>query len=981
MTRSRRSRNKRRKKSRPAPGQSSRVAQAGRRQPNSTDVSDAGPATPEEVRRLLDSGHIKPALAMAKQIHKRAPSPATEEVLIGAYIARIESFEAGMGAEGRAMMDLVAARYPSAKARIEEIRPRVEVRTGNPEQLLRPLANPRTPPDKRRSIEHIIKTELTDLEALASSSTLPKNHALREAAQAASSAFSVVTRGPVDDKDLLLPEISRRSPLSPWKNLIRAIACFHRKDDTRCAELLEAIDPTSAPGRLVAPLREMMAKRLHSKSAPELASRIRGEAAPLGKALKKLDRALAKENPDPILAAVRESVRECRRLRPELAERLAQQISVRCLLADLPASAVAAALGGPTRHNAYFWRLMALAIESEQDVPMACSLWEEFRRHAIHEEWFPKGGPEEAAVYLHIAGILLRMNAENMERARRHFESFFRGYGDYYEKQPRAVRALRPKSGRPDTYYLYPDKLFQKAAGCDPRPETFRQWLAWARENGAGDDAALAWNKARPEDSEPLLYLTESCEKRNALKKALGYLERAEALDGLNPEVKRARVRLGVANAIRHFNNRNFRLADKDIAELEALPQMKMGDRPAFVAALRWLWHSMQEDVEATSFLSETGRLLESEVAAYLILTGLVAVCDPSGDAAQNLTLSVLQDSCDLAEELARGCALCEDLNLPVTIPVPWRARLLTDLAARQSIPNPHSLRKIAEAALRRQDRELAFALSDRGLELGAPHTARFLLLRARSLPLWEDERIAYCLEISAALARRVRDMNLVHDVVDAWQTVFGPGSGLGLEANLLDPSADETSQDEIDHVLARERQERELPTRPLYDSDDDGLCQCPACRRKRRTTSRKNRQLDLFDDVFEDDESDIEGEDDFLDFDELEGPVDADEFSDDFPGLDDSPLPLDLEDLPPHLTDMSPDLLAVMIEVFEKFEGNLPSLDKIRRQAPKLYSRLEEAFLRQEVGGALGAPFEPPMKRRGRGPRKGKKGKRGKRR
>jgi len=982
MTRSKRSRNKK-KKSRSAPGPpSTRVARPGTRRTKSADVSDSGPATPEEVRRLLDSGHVKPALAKAKQIYKSSPSPETEEILIRAYIARIESFEAGMGAEAKAMMDLVAARHPSAKHRLAEIRPRVEARTGKPARLLRPLADSGTSPEERLRIENIISSELTELETLARSSALPKIHPLRKAADAASQAFSAVTRGPADHNDLLLPEISRRSSLGPWKPLIRAIACFHRKDDTRCAELLEAVEPSSAPGRLVAPLREMMANRVQSKSAPELARRIRGEAVPLRGALKKLDRALAKKNPDQILAAVRESLRECRRLRPELVEQLEQQISTRCFLTDLPASAVRAALGGPTRHDAHFWRLMALALESEHDAPMACSLWEEFRRNAIHEGWFPEGGPEEAAVYLYMVGLLLRMSAEDLDHAREHFEIHFGGYEDYYQQRPRAVRAVRPKPGRHDTFFLYPHELFQRAVRCDPRPETFRQWLAWAKETRAADETALAWHEACPADSEPLLHLMESCEKRNALRKALRYLEQAEALDGLNPEVKRARIRLVVANAIRHFSNRNFRLADKDITELEALPQMEMGDRPAFVAALRWLWHAMQEAGQAPSFLEEAGRLLESDLAGYLILEGLATVCDPSGIQAKNLKLPSLRGSCDLAGELARGCALCEDLRLPIIIPLPWRARLLSDLAAGKSTPDPHSLRRIAEAALRLLDRELAFALSGRGLELGGPHSARFLLLRARSLPPWETERISDCLEASSVLARRVRDMDLVHDIVDAGQFVFGPGSGLGLEANAADPNGAPTSQKWIDQVLGRERQERELPEPPVDELEPDELCQCPACRRNRRSSASapESRQFDLFDEFFADD--DEETENDFEGIDAFEGPMDGEEYLGDFEELNNfDPLADDLP-LPPEFANMSPELMAVMAEIITRYgnrKGEVPDVEELRKLSPKLFSRLEEAFLRQEVGRELDAPFEPPRKRRS--PRKQKKSKRRKRR
>src|SRR5438309_318898 len=77
--------------------------------------------------------------------------------------------------------------------------------------------------------------------ALAECAALPAEHPLRTAASALQRAFLAVTEGPVGEAALELPEVSRRSPLAPWKLLVRAIACFYRGEDDACRRYLEAI--------------------------------------------------------------------------------------------------------------------------------------------------------------------------------------------------------------------------------------------------------------------------------------------------------------------------------------------------------------------------------------------------------------------------------------------------------------------------------------------------------------------------------------------------------------------------------------------------------------------------------------------------------------------------------------------------------------------------------------------------------------------
>src|SRR5207245_11155717 len=106
----------------------------------------------------------------------------------------------------------------------------------------------------------------------------------------------------------------------------------------------------------------------------------------------------------------------------------------------------------------------------------------------------------------------------------------------------------------------------------------------------------------------------------------------------------------------------------------------------------------------------------------------------------------------------ARVCALGDDMGLPLTIPPDWHKMLITALTKAEVHLEPVPLRALGETATRRGDGELAYAATVAGLAQGGGD-ARFLLLPAKALPVWEIERRAGCLAAALALARPQRHM------------------------------------------------------------------------------------------------------------------------------------------------------------------------------------------------------------------------------
>jgi hypothetical protein len=223
----------------------------------------------EEVRNLLSKGKTKPAVELAKDIHKRCGWPESEALLVDAYASRIRSlWETGLKDEAKALLELVHERYSCAAARLADVGVLVRAADGNLEALLRPLNDPAVPQEIRRAIENAVRRQVYDLSALAECAALTADHPLRISAAALVRAFAAVTAGSVEEAALLLPEVSHRDPLASWKMLVRAIAYFYRQNDADCERCLKVIDPDSAPARLIPAMRTMLRARADERLVP-----------------------------------------------------------------------------------------------------------------------------------------------------------------------------------------------------------------------------------------------------------------------------------------------------------------------------------------------------------------------------------------------------------------------------------------------------------------------------------------------------------------------------------------------------------------------------------------------------------------------------------------------------------------------------------------------------------------------------------------
>ncbi len=756
----------------------------------------------ERVYAQIRERHSKAALQMAKDLHKRCGSQESEELLADAYRARIEDLlRLRMTVEARTLVQIVRVRMPRTLPRLGAIEQEIQLLEGRFDAIVAPLGNPDLAAEQRERIEAFVRQRVENLGALAKVDSLAADHALRVAAGALAAAFEAVTRGPVDAERVALTEVSRRSPLASWKGLIRAIDSYYRGDKEACGAWLKTIAADSVPARLLPAMRALGGTGAGelTAAAQRLVELVGDQGAELRRAAEDFDRAVAARKPMPIEKAARKAIGASVHLDTEARERLRGQMAACMMHMDFSPETAERALGAIKR-DAYFLRVLALRLE-DADRGNAVLAWEDFREDAIRCRWFAAGGVEDGVLSLHMARLVENLNRNEIEDLT---------YDDGMWKPGFLQNAKNLLTS--------PGPLFARACQADPCAESFEAWLNWAKRKAKpkeADEVAERWRKELPADARPLLHLVDASEERKAYKKSLGYLEEAEKIDGLNPAVRRARLRLLVGAALRHLGQVKASLARREIEAILPLPEGALHECTMLASALDWFCAAIENDPSAMDAKAGALAQLAGGAGRHLLLAAISRairiapkVGFPEFDAHS-------LPAAELLTQAARICQVGELAGLPTPMQSGWNDDLLK--ALRQSAPglDTAELLAVGEAALKDNARELAYAVSAAGLA-GGSATERFLYLRARSLLFWACEQRLGCMAAALALARKERDTVLAEQILDeihnpAWRTMWRTPFVRN------DWVARPFTDDLLNEIVAEERERSVLPDEREY--------------------------------------------------------------------------------------------------------------------------------------------------------------------
>lgn len=906
---------------------------------------------------------------MAKQLHKEVASPDTESTLVEAYLARIEGMIVKeMLAEAESLLGLVITRFPQAADQARQLQCTIAARTLNLRKLVEPLTGIKSYRQWPEAVRNAIRGQIADPADLAKCTALPPDHPLRRAAASITKAFEAVTSGPVDDAALVLADVPRQNPLAPWKFLIRAIACLYQGRDEDCLRHLGAIDRGSAPARLVPVVTAISAECRESALGPVesgLVQDVTGYSTSLHTALKRLNESFDRHDRN-LAQRIREAIRLCKRVQPQLVRKLRQHIEIKVLTSDLYPEEIVEILGQPAVRDAHFWRLFARSAERDGQIAHACAMWDRFRRAAIQEGLFGPRSPENAFLYVYLAGVLRRLEKDHLREIQ---DEFFHDLLEWDvlcdEDEPAGDMARAPEpEPEEDTYYLYPEKLYERACRIRPDVEIFREWLEYAknadRKKTGPDKVALKWAEAFPRDWRPFHHLAESAEERGAFTKALKYIGKAEQLGGRDSQAGRARLRLLVAKAVRHLKQQRGDLAEKDFSDIRELPQSTEQDRPAYVASLEWVRAAKAGDkTGAERWTGTVCDMVGGRLPGSLLLISAARQCGLVSKAILDLSRRLSSHKKkDLIQALIRLGPISNDMRFEIVMPDRWADRLAKWFKRSDCSLNFQQLRSVAEIAYAAGSMDVVYYCCRHGLGAGNPDRARFLFLRAMSLPGYSVDRRESCYAAALALARRSRNMDLVSEIIDTRRRAFGRTMWRTFDPFMMELDDADMDGDELERILKYEQKEKDYPELPFPRDEPVGLCQCPSCRKRRKSGSSSGAiQGGLFDDLLEGDEGRT------LETFEEDGPRIG---KPELPGLDGSGIPAGLID--------------AMAEIVRLNGGEEPSESDIGRilndhsGARNRIERLLEEAMSDDAALLEASQGEIPDPRRRRGPKKRKR-------
>ena len=659
---------------------------------------------------------------------------------------------------------------------------------------------------------------------------LPADHPLKRMARAVSDALTAVTTGPLPAGALAtLDDIPRHSLLAPWKLLIRALDAFYRHADAAVLANLSGIPPDSGPARLVPVLRRLVGENgLPAERSPAvttLIEHVSGHRTVARTQLSQLSQALAAHDERKALAAVQALLPLFRAAPTALRRTFLISVLHHWHRQGLPPDHLMRLLPSG-KHDPDMLRLLALTLErSEWDTALA--MWDGYLTAATATGLLSTTGPEIARVLLHMAhlfpadpeAVLDTLEVESEQQLRRRIRT-----GQLPACFDRAA-------------------LLERARVADPVPQVYRALVAhydqWGDPKRAEAEAE-AWRRAHPQDLEPLLYLIRAAERRGAIRKALALLADAEALDRVHPEVRQSRFRLLLAGAERRIKEGKPALALDDLERLAHEPRASEGDYPAYLLALRWIAAQQRGDTAATAQLEQA----LTTTAANPVLRGLILEALGASLKVQLPPLPAAASTpAQVIDGLARACDLFRALDRPLTVPAAVLKR------AEQHLENASAaqLHALCAGGLWMGRPALTYHAAGRGLALSDPLAYRFLLARGQALSASRavdgEERARACLRAARELASRARDMDAVREASAALDNLPEWAMFNAMLTGMLSPPTETAlTQEEIAHIIERERQSRRTPQFTATSTP-----------RKRRRSKPPRRRLPrgLLEDIF----------------------------------------------------------------------------------------------------------------------------------
>lgn len=659
------------------------------------------------LEQLLAKGDTRGAVDAAKQLVRDEPGAASEELAVRAYAARIRELIAeGLGREAGALASVVRERFPAHASSQASLLEDARLAAGDFSAILAELRE--AAEERRAAIEDRLLPWIVDPAAVVAA-----EDPLGREGRIVAEVFEIVTSRIATPEELApLGEIRRRSPLAPWKLLIRAIDAFHRNEDERVATNSAAVDPRSPAKRAADVLMELTTgkqKPGRNFAVERLIDRVSGGRATLAARLRAIETASHGDDRRRLREEVRELAKSFDALSPYEREQVRIALLPLCGIHFGPEQ-VAAML---RIDESALPRYGTLLVERSGS-PFAAGAWAAYGDGLVDaipiEPW------QAAEIYLHALSL---SDGED---------------DDFVCRDP--------AHGHPvDEMPVDTKEVLQKIIATKPGPAVLARIAPYLDRLPSKEVARVlkAWRKADPESPEPLVRLLRIAEEDRRYEDVPALLREGDKLKTIDPEYARLRLRLSFRLAEQWLAARKRGAADAILAEIAARPEDLGNDIGTYLLALQW---AAAPPAQAGGLLAELAR---RGLAAEVILAEVTGALDlqvplPASEASPGELLDGLQRAVDVLRAAGRP---------PKNIG--W---IVERAAGHMDVASEAQLFALGDAAVGHGMHGLAWNATAVGLGIRGPLLQRFLLLRG------------------ATLIAGFSDLARARDVIDAARTV-----------------------------------------------------------------------------------------------------------------------------------------------------------------------------------------------------------------
>jgi tetratricopeptide (TPR) repeat protein len=499
------------------------------------------------IERSLRDGRSMQALDLAKNLFRQEPTPANQELLRQAYLARGQELrERGATNDSLSTLKAAAASQGDDPAWLARVARELMLSGGARDAL---ALLPRLADPSARELVMAYAADSAMQQGPAGKALLPEEH--HADYDRIVRAFAFGEAGRDEEARTLLGEIGLRSPFLEWKLLLRGLLAYYASEDPRALENWQRLNPERLPARLAAPLRQVIDAPYRTAQPPETQGRLQQQldklqGPSLATQMRGLRSALAdKENLAPAFRQAEALLPELRRTAPALADRLARVLYWAVMESspdDVPR--YQRVFGRPPA-DPHFDRLQALAYERVADFARAHKHWQRFEREiAADPARWPDGQATHARalVWLHMG-----RNAALVPGP---------------EKQARLPWFVREMAGTPRPLKPSAEECFRQATELAPDLlEPYEALLDYYRDAGMdrkAEQAAKRLLKQFPGHAPTLEDLGDLCTDQDEQYEALAFFERALRANPLDREL-RAKV------VAAHLGCARLRAVDKEI--------------------------------------------------------------------------------------------------------------------------------------------------------------------------------------------------------------------------------------------------------------------------------------------------------------------------------------------------------------------------------------------------------------------------------